>query len=732
MLKNVDFNVVYASGENEPIQFFIEALLESIHLDLGLEYFCSSAIRALVPGFAYFIANGGKVRILINDELTQEDKAALEKGQLIDVTMYEKSILTNFKRLSSLLSKEDELFFNCLSYLIASKRIEFIATVSTKGGNAHDKYRIFTDREGNRVGFAGSANFSMSALNYNAETINCFTSWTDATDLKRLNRYADIFENAWTGSSSHVLHIPISRIKTYIREQYPPKQLSEIINDSFLIRDSVWSHDNNISEHVFEKLKKIETEPRFPYPEEREIQKQAYSAWIENGYKGIFAMATGAGKTITALNCLYNEYKIKGYYQALIVVPTQALAVQWEKEAKLFNFQNVISTHTENDWKRILSRYTTRSILKTESNLVVITTYATFNRKDIQDFLKSTKGINNFIYIADEVHNVGSATSLKHLPENINYRIGLSATPERIYDDAGSQQLFDFFNSAPPNYTYSYTMKQAIDDGILCHYDYFPIFVQLTCSEMSEYENITKKLRKYIDSETGTYKKEAEMLLLKRKRIVHKAENKKVAIINLLEELKGNRKLDYTFVFVPEGYEPNYSENDGNVIDEEDIHIIDEYAQIFKDRGFHYHKYISGLDDPPSILESFANGDIEILLSMKCLDEGVDIPRAEYAIFCASTGNPRQFIQRRGRVLRKSKGKLKATIWDLIVLPPEIGNQASDTERNMFKSEVKRVVNFAALADNQVAILYGELREICETLRIDCFEMLEDEYKQYE
>lgn len=182
---------------------------------------------------------------------------------------------------------------------------------------------------------------------------------------------------------------------------------------------------------------------------------------------------------------------------------------------------------------------------------------------------------------------------------------------------------------------------------------------------------------------------------------------------------------------MPEGYEPDYSERDSYNIDQEDIHIIDEYAQMFKDQGYSYHKYISGLDDAPSILKSFAEGDIQILLSMKCLDEGVDIPRAEHAIFCSSTGNPRQFVQRRGRVLRKSKGKDKAKIWDLIVTPPNVMNDSIGIERNMFISEVKRIVNFAALADNQIDILYGDLKNYCEALRIDLFEMLEEENNNY-
>ena len=152
---------------------------------------------------------------------------------------------------------------------------------------------------------------------------------------------------------------------------------------------------------------------------------------------------------------------------------------------------------------------------------------------------------------------------------------------------------------------------------------------------------------------------------------------------------------------------------------------------MFRDRKYSYHQYISGLDDAQSILDSFERGDIQILLSMKCLDEGVDIPRAQNAIFISSTGNPRQFIQRRGRVLRTCKGKDKAYIWDLIVMPPNVTEYASSVERNLFTGEVKRILNFAALADNKIDILYGELKQVCDSLNIPMFDLLDTEEEQY-
>lgn len=733
MLTEVSFKHNYSSGYDEPKEFFTEALIESKKFDLGLGFFSSSGIRCLANGFALFIANGGRMRVVINHVLSPEDKEAIQKGQSAYIDSFEESILTDVERLFSTLSVEDEQFFRCFSYLISVKRIQFIATLSSKGGLGHDKYGVFSDERGNSVAFIGSANFSKSALENNSETITVFTSWDDAI---RVKEYETLFAETWEGSTPHLIHIPLEKVETKITERFCATSLKELISKGVGLREiqgfiKMNSYNKPLPPALIEKIEMKEREPRFPFLEERNIQKEAYQAWLDNEKRGIFAMATGSGKTVTALNCLLKQYKESGFYKAIIVVPTQALAKQWENEVRNFNFQRVVSTHTSKDWKDILGKYSTRSLLDQTKSIVIITTYATFNRQQFQLFINKTKGLDSFIYIADEAHNLGSKSCLKNLPENIKYRIGLSATPERIYDELGTSKLYEFFNSFAPSYTYRFTMKEAIESGILCHYDYHPIFVNLTESETDEYLKITNQLRKFIDSDTNTYKPEAEFLLLKRKRIVHKASNKKVAISNLLSELKKEKRLDYTFVFVPEGYEPDYSEKDSYDIDKEDIHIIDEYADMFKSQAYSYHKYISGLDDAPGVLKAFEDGDIQILLSMKCLDEGVDIPRAEHAIFCSSTGNPRQFVQRRGRVLRKCKGKDKATIWDLIVLPCEVSEESQDVERNLFKSEAKRIVNFAALADNQIKILYGELSDICLNLRIDIFKMLDEENEQY-
>ena len=477
MLRDCDFELTYSTGlQHEPKEFFTEALIECKTFDLGLGFFSTSGIRCLAYGFALFIANGGRMRVVINHILSEQDKMAIENGQTGVIDGFEDCILNDVDQLCNTLSRQDEQFFRCFSYLISIDRIEFVATVSTQGGLGHDKYGVFTDENGDKVAFSGSANFSQTAMELNGETITAFTSWKNADYVKDLE---DKFNDNWVKDNSHLIHIPISKVTSYIKDRFGGVKLKKLLDNEIDLRDvsEIDSIDPIISKplprRLVEKIEFKEQEPRFPFPAERSIQTDAYKAWLDNKRNGIFAMATGSGKTVTALNCVLKQYRENGFYKVIIVVPTRALALQWECEVKHFNFQNIISTHTEKDWKILLSRYTTKSLLNQRKNIVIITTYATFVRKYIQEFIKTTRGIDSFIFIADEAHNLGATGPIKKLPNNIKYRIGLSATPERIYDEGGSKKLYEFFNSEPPKYTYRFTMKDAIwksDPPIFCHY----------------------------------------------------------------------------------------------------------------------------------------------------------------------------------------------------------------------------------------------------------------------
>lgn len=731
MLNDVSFEIVYSTGEKEPVEFFFEALLESKQFDLGLGFFSSSGINVLCAGFAYFLYNGGQMRVIINDILSQNDKEAILEGESKPEGYFEDIIIANFQTLFRTLSKQDEHFYKCLSYLVSKKRIEFVATLPrNKGGIAHNKFGIFYDGV-NRVAFNGSANFSKTAFVNNIESISCYKSWSgENNELERLMYFESLFNRTWDGDSENVDIIPIKRVKTLLQEQFPVDNIQDLIENekSIIPRNLLISKKYKTIKEI--ALNDSLKSPSFPFKEgPREYQILAYSRWLNNNFMGIFAMATGTGKTITSLNCILQEYLKSSFYRVLILVPTIALLSQWREEVKKFGFVNVL-TSDKSDWLQNFDNILFNSKeLGIRDNFIFISTYATFNKSRFQVLIKKYSW-EDVTLIADEAHNLASPSLLEKLPFVINKRIGLSATPHRIYDEFGSRKLYEYFNSYPDCYTFSYSMKKAIKEERLAKYEYYPIIAHLNYDELKEYKSISEQLVKFYDSSTNTYRDGADRLLIKRKRIIHKAKdklNKLIKLLNTIDDLK------YTFIYVPEGIDRDYSQDEDPLdkLDIEDDRIIDQYLLAVHNAGYSARKLTSETNGRDEILRQFKNGELDILLAMKILDEGIDIPITKNAIFCASTGNPRQFIQRRGRVLRPHKDKSIARVYDFIISPNleesfSLNERVRQMEINIFKSELFRVANFIFTCENQMEIINGEIGNLSKAYGIDIYSILNE------
>lgn len=717
--------------EWEPLGFFSESLCNSTQFDLKLGFFSSSAINVLADGFAAFLYNGGKMRMVINDILSSEDKQAMIVADSDEDVDYFN--LQDLDCMRYTLSKRNQHFFECLAWLIRHNRIELKVVIPKTGeGIAHSKCGAFFDGL-NRVAFDGSCNFSKTALISNIESITAFCDWDGESDMCRVQDVMDDFERTFSGNDESVTYLDTDHIRTHITKTYKNKEIKELLADEEqLINERL---ENNVPKTVATVLRRAknkvrgiieriqqnekkqgqEDTPHFPYPQgPREYQQLAFEKWKANKQKGLFAMATGTGKTITSLNCLLEIYKRCGYYKAIILVPTITLVAQWEEECKKFNFNNITRVCSKNPkWVEQIDMVTLSERLNGTDNkisYIIISTYASFIKDKVFKSL-SVFPKTKLLLIADEAHNMGSRRMLNIL-ESIPYlrRIGLSATPERQYDEEANQTLYRFFG-AEKDFTYEYSMQEAIDNGVLCRYYYYPHVVRLTSSEMEEYMRISAQLAKFFNNNHFTDKNEIlTALLLKRKRIIHKAVNKLGVFRDILEQCfreKGNLK--YTLVYVPEGLKPDSV--DADVYDDTDIlqdddyseKLINEYTAVVSDidSKITVRKFTSGIKERDELLKGFADGSIEVLVSMKCLDEGVDVPRSELAIFCASTGNPRQFIQRRGRILRRHPDKHMAVIHDLVVAPEvNISEETYAMERSMMASELRRVKNFSLLSEN--------------------------------
>ena len=202
-------------------------------------------------------------------------------------------------------------------------------------------------------------------------------------------------------------------------------------------------------------------------------------------------MATGTGKTITSLNCLLQEYKQSKTYNAIVLVPSIALLNQWEEEIGEFNFKNILKVGGGNNWENDLANYVSNCSWGIKKDLIIISTYGSFVTDRFQKYFHKVQ--ENFLLIADEAHNMGASQIKKRLPSvKVNSKIGLSATPKRIYDPEGTDAIDAFFNDSPP-YTYSFSMERALKEERLTEYKYFPKIVELQDEELEKYIEISKK-----------------------------------------------------------------------------------------------------------------------------------------------------------------------------------------------------------------------------------------------
>lgn len=736
----------------EPIGFFSECLCNSTRFDLMLGFFSSSAISVLSDGFATFLHNGGRMRLIINDILTDADKSAIEKGTHSgDIEAFD---LSNLEVLRDTLSERDRHFFECLSWLIRNDKIEIrIITPASGEGIAHTKCGVFSDGI-SKVAFDGSVNFSRTALIENKESLTASCSWDGDVELSKIKDIEEEFLKTFNGDDESVIYLDASQIKTHLTTAFKDKELTELLSDEYNILEKRKEDKLPIGvtmalekakekvQNAIAKYKSKEsiiedtTGPCFPYATgPRQYQITAFNNWKANGQRGLFAMATGTGKTITSLNCLYEIYKHSGYYKALILVPTVTLVDQWEKECRKFHFDNIIKVCSKNhSWREEIDRLKTTEALQRCSTLsyIIICTYASYGKVDVfQELNEFSK--KQLLLIADEAHNMG-APNISNKLIGIPYlrRIGLSATPDRQFDDMGNRRIREFFGTEE-HYTYEYSMEEAIKKGVLCEYYYYPHIVHLTDAEMEEYVKISLRLAKMFNFSKEKFDKNDDiltMLLIKRKRIIHKAFNK----LDIFKEIVTQRLIDkgnlkYTLVYVPEGNFPDtydadtYDNRDTIKDDPESEHLIDQFTQVIREAGdkITVKEFTSQLADREQTLKDFASGDLEVLTSMKCLDEGVDVPRSELAIFCASTGNPRQFIQRRGRILRTHPDKEFAIIHDLVVIPEvNPSTEMYKMERSLVQSELTRVKNFALLSKN-VDYTIKELEHTMEYYNLSLF-----------
>ena len=661
-LKSLTLQSEYRSDRADLVKdFYTPCLRNATQYWRAVGYFTSNGLALNAKGLSSFIRHGGQMNLVTGPKLMSDDIEAIRRGYDAKEQNIDSSLDCDFEKVS-----HDRLML--LTWLIAHGhldiKIAYPSDSSTTYPHAvyHEKTGVFLDENNNAVAFSGSSNETVGGLLNNFESIDVHWSWDDTQE--RVQQKVDNFKRLWDNNTDKL----------------------EVIDFLNAVGEELLSHQTVYETGQVEITDKPEIiEQTVPYlPKDivlRKYQSEAIDAWFENGCRGLWEMATGTGKTITALSALAKLTVEKEHLFVVIACPYQHLVDQWYEEAVRFGFEPILAYKSSASWVNRLNTALVRYNYGVRDIVFTITTQTTFIAEIMQKLLSKLK--RDAVLVADEVHHLGAERSRKRLTDVFNYRLGLSATPNRWFDASGTTALKTYFGDT----VYEFSLDKAIKKGYLCPYYYHPHLVELTDEEFEEYERLTERISKlYHQVEYSEASEALERLLIKRGMLLNRAENKLAKLAELLINKTGS--LHHTLFYCAPGRIASVLELLTNL----ELRITKFTAE-------------ESAGERQELLKMFASGHLQALVAMKCLDEGVDVPSTRTAYILASSSNPKEFIQRRGRILRQSPGKEHAEIHDLIAVPPidyrQYPTATFRTERKIIARELERFNEFAGMALNK-------------------------------
>jgi len=691
-LKDINLKKCYSSDIDDVLHdFYIPALKETRYYDRLAGFFSSNSLAIASKGMAGFINNCGQMRMIVCPRFREKDKEMLsQKSQ--EVEDYISDIFVD-----EIEKIEDKIFsepLKAFGYMLANNilTIRIALIYNEKGkllsaqeindkGIFHQKVGILEDKEGNCLSFSGSVNESAMAWLDNIEEFKVFKEW-EKGQKDFFKNDLDKFERFWQGKSSRVKTINVPEAVENKLIEIAPNNSDEINWELFHKRISKNSNDNNRNKDD----KKIEL---------FEHQKKAVQKWLDNEKKCLFEMATGTGKTFAALGCLkeLNENKLL----TIITCPGNYLVQQWSNEIEKFGTKydkKIIADTSNSNWKNQMKDILVDLKIGTISRLIILTTHRTYSSETFMNFIKAQIKYFMVFLIADEVHGVGSEKAQLGLNEDYKFRLGLSATPERWLDFEGTEMIYEYFGGDK----FKFGLGKAINQinpltgkSYLTPYVYKPHFINLSGEELQNYLELTKSIsRSYHANSEKEDNEILQKLIFKRADIVKNAQAK----LNLFDEIV-TENIEWTIVYCS----PQQIEEVMRILSADKGIVIHKFTQeeYIKPR-----EEFGGKSERQYIIEKFAERKYQALVAMKCLDEGVDIPPARKAFLLSNSGNPREYIQRIGRLIRRYQGKKEAIIHDFIVMPSyeRMPKRIRKLERKIFQKEKIRFEEVAKFAKN--------------------------------
>jgi len=684
-LAELTLQTSYHKGRDDIAEaFYLPCMRRASEYDRAVGYFRSSAFIIAWPALKDFVARGGRIQILCSQVLAAEDIEALERGYAARVD--EKLAALFLEEVRSLLRDEHlQAPARVLAALVARGTIDLQIAVLCDGHERrvsarifHDKLGIFRDEHGSLVIFKGSMNETWTGLasDGNLESIDVAASWMGARDLERARTEEAYFSDLWA-----------DRYPTLKVRPFPTMARAELEQAA----DRDWQSS---LERMLEKPKTTRVEDKRGRKLHRH-QEEGLTSWRKNGRRGILSFATGSGKTFTAITAIREALSAKSEV-VVVVVPDNVLFEQWLKELEETTADlgaRILRAGAGNTgWRDSLRLWTSPG----EQVRVVLATLPTAASEDFRSRLSTSK---NLMLVADEVHRLGAPRRRALLDDTLfGARLGLSATPERAGDPIGTAAILSFFGGVLEP---KYTLADAVRDGVLTHYFYRPHPIELAAEEIIDWRAFSREIsqlqgRLIGGDETPGVQDRLQRLLFRRAGVVKHAAAKIPLAVQILraEYARGQRWIVYC----------------------EDLTQLSAVSAALLAAGLQNMPYHSQMEGDRGETLKWLERRGGIVVAIKCLDEGVDVPSVTHALILASSKNPREFIQRRGRVLRKAPRKPLAYVHDAIVVPPR-ASDGEDQVDQIAAGELARAVEFAEHADNPAAA--ADLRQIAVEIGIN-------------
>lgn len=712
-LKDCALKISYRTLEDDVINgFYIPTLSQAVLYKRAVGFFSSSALVEISKGISYLVQNNGKIQIIASPLLQDEDIDAIQKGYELRNNIIKKSLFRNlFDYHQEPFAKER---LNLLANLIAEQVLDIrIACPNNQHGIYHEKIGIIEDVYKDRIAFVGSMNETATGMINNFESFDVYCSWKNAGEQERVNKKNTDFDKIWNNEQQYITVVDFPELKEEIIRKYKISSFNDK-HDFIEYENNLKAEHSMIHEYPNSNKSII---PKIPdEPALYDYQQEAISNWVSNNYCGIFDMATGTGKTYTGLGAIVklSEY-LDNKLAVIIVCPYQHLVEQWVDDIKKFNINPIIghSGSLQKDWKKKLEdAIRNQKLLDSKSFFCFICTNATFRNDYVQTQIKKIK--EDILLVVDEAHNIGASSYMILLDEKYKYRLALSATLDRHRDDDGTLFLYNYFGKK----CIEYDLERAIKEGKLTPYNYHPILVYLTENERSEYENLSSEIAKnIIIGKNGVKKlnKLGELLAIQRSRLIAGASQK---LVKLEKHIQEYQKDNFILVYCgATNISSDYYMQDNmfQKADKETTHFgirqIRAVAKILEDSNMVVTQFTSEepMSQRKSIISDFQKGsDLQALVAIKCLDEGVNIPSIKTAFILASSTNPKEYIQRRGRVLRKFPNKYEANIYDFVTLPRpldaciDVPKEQLKYDISLIKNELTRMKEFGRLSQNNM------------------------------